>query len=194
MIVERSAQACPERPVSDVVSYGVETLRLAARAFASGGAMELARQARLLICSAESLIDEYGVNAGRSDPTPLQAGVGRNGVGRGPGMIDADRDVDAQRRDRLIQRLRCTLPTLNRGAAQILLALIEQPDAIVTTSALMTAIGTRSGSAKIVKVYISQLRAALRVAGMDDTIITHWGQGYGLDPERAHQLQAMLRG
>ncbi|WP_375248832.1 winged helix-turn-helix domain-containing protein [Sphingomonas sp.] len=95
-------------------------------------------------------------------------------------------------RDLLTHQAASRLDGVRPAAARLLIRLLEYPGESVSTAALYDAAQTHSATTNIVKVYVSQLRAALRGIGIVNAIDTVHGDGYCIDHEKAELILAAL--
>lgn len=75
-------------------------------------------------------------------------------------------------------------------SGKILTFLISRAGLLCSAKDIADALG--SVSSGTVKVYMSELRAALSRAGMPDIVHTEWREGYWISPQDAGRLQSWL--
>lgn len=92
----------------------------------------------------------------------------------------------------LRKRLQARFPELGPSEIETLLCLLEHVGSLISTAQIHLAIRSRSPSGKVVKVYVSRLRASLSGAGLARGIETG-RNGYRFNPDFVVSLVKVLR-
>ena len=94
----------------------------------------------------------------------------------------------------IIDRLVALMPRAGRNGVAILLRLLDEPGFYVSREELVRAAGIRTADAKAVKVYICNLRHALRLVGIPADAIETGRRSYRLVPDSAAAIRLLMNG
>ncbi|WP_322963855.1 hypothetical protein [Sphingomonas fuzhouensis] len=99
-----------------------------------------------------------------------------------------------QRRLLVIERMAALMPRAGRNGVAILLRLLDEPGSYVSCEELVRAAGIRSVDGKAVKVYICNLRCALRLVGIPTSAIETGRRSYRLVQDSVAAIRSLVNG